>query len=465
MVSGTTYRERFSIGDGRHGAFQPSTYSQFSTGGDVSGNIIRLDLSQYPELQVTRFELAAGWTLQPSGNRGLVIRSLSDIQIDGTIQCNGANGSPGVNNPNTMAAGGAGRCGGGNGGNGGTTGQAATNGSVGEITFAGITGGFGATGTSGGGGGGGGGFPKDLATIPTAGAGTTPGTFGGYSITDPHMRNLGGGAGGGGGAPSGTWSGGGGGGGGGRVDLFAYGNVIINSNLSVNGGSGGSTAGNSGGGGAGGSGRVWILAGGTFSGSGSINAVQVSGGTTAGGGAGGNGSLGRIWGADSTGAGSAPLNPNPSIGGLSNEGTAAFETGTFSLTSSALDFNNHHAELIPATFARTVVNSSSGSLRILVRGSRKGFQSESSDVIDLNSGVGLGLFRYLVFQVDLTNNSATNPLALTQFQFDFTKGSPARFEYRPIYCGSTQKPGGAWLGWLFIFAVWGLLKMRGRLFR
>src|SRR5665213_209398 len=64
-----------SVGDGSDGPFDNTTYASFSAGGDVSGNIIRIDTTIHPVLQVTHFILDAGWAIEPVGNQPLIIES------------------------------------------------------------------------------------------------------------------------------------------------------------------------------------------------------------------------------------------------------------------------------------------------------------------------------------------------------------------------------------------------------
>ncbi|MEQ1876107.1 MAG: hypothetical protein ABL958_05640, partial [Bdellovibrionia bacterium] len=189
--------EDFSIGVGTYGAFNETTYSRFSTGGDVSGNIIRLDTTVYEFLDVTLFNLAAGWTLQPSGP--LVIRSLTTVEIAGAIECSGAPGENISNDPTHVAVGGQGRCGGGNGGNGGTallpptagTGSGAgVGGGQAGISFSAVNGGDS--------GAGGGAYGLGLASngqSPSIAADAVAGT----SVDDLAFTQPGGGGGGGGG--------------------------------------------------------------------------------------------------------------------------------------------------------------------------------------------------------------------------------------------------------------------------
>src|SRR5262249_33794544 len=85
-----------SVGDGSDGVFDNTTYAQWSSGGDVSGNIIRLDTDVHPVLQFTSFTLDAGWTLQPIGSNPLVIESLNTVNINGIIDCSGTDAAVNV---------------------------------------------------------------------------------------------------------------------------------------------------------------------------------------------------------------------------------------------------------------------------------------------------------------------------------------------------------------------------------
>ncbi len=117
--SSVSTNRALDLGDASHGAFIPSTYANFSQGGDLSGNIIRLDLAQFPELRVTEFILNAGWTLRPIGNSALIIKAHGNVSIFGTIDCSGSAGQNGAALIGTLASGGIGRCGGRAGGSGG----------------------------------------------------------------------------------------------------------------------------------------------------------------------------------------------------------------------------------------------------------------------------------------------------------------------------------------------------------
>ncbi len=257
-----------SVGDGSDGSFDPSTYAQFSQAGDLSGNIIRLDTTVHPVLHLTRFELAQGWFLEPVGTAPLIIESLTDVDIQGEIWCNGHDGGASIGP--TPGAGGLGRCGGKAGGDGAAPGLGGANG-VG-VTGA-VTGGVGGNfvGASYVGGGGGGSWRA--ANPPTNGPGATgAGGFAGLFSGDPEFLNVLGSGGGGGGSGSGdgVTAGAGGGAGGGVVVIRAVGNVNIGASpvsafgfIYVGGGRGGDADNQAGPGGGGGGGSVQIFSGGT----------------------------------------------------------------------------------------------------------------------------------------------------------------------------------------------------------
>ncbi len=295
----------FSIGDGAHGAFEPATYSAFSPNLDVPGKKIYLDTTVFPALNVTRFELAAGWTLIPTGANPLIIYSQSTVDIQGIIDCTGDAG--GASFGATPGAGGVGHCGGAIGGGGGAVGFAGQNGAD---ASAGVTGGragnfVGAAGVGGGGGGGwSGGLPRPAPGTGATGAGGQAGVYSG----DPEFAlPLAAGSGGGGGSGTTTAAGGGGGGGGGTVIIHAAGTVNLGSATDptigfvyVNGGAGGGSNTGSGAGGGGAGGSVQIFAGDTLNiyntaGAGASQAEGGAGGMNSAAGVGGDGGVGRSW--------------------------------------------------------------------------------------------------------------------------------------------------------------------------
>ncbi len=338
----------FDLGSGSHGAFVPSRYQEFSDGGDLSGNIIRLNTADFPELLVTEFFLQEGWTLEPLGSEPLIIRSLSSIVVEGVIHCVGEPGQDqDASSPQQVALGGRGRCGGGQGGSGGTVDVGNVQviaAEAGEVGGANVTGGGGAPdrGPTGGVGGGGGGAYSQA--LEDASDGIHPDLLPGVgergaSFQDDAFEVLGAGSGGGGGSGFGASSGAGGGGGGGLVKLFAAGDIRISPTgaVLVRGGNGGGLAGLSGGGGGGGGGgsallfaggRIWLDGPRLFPAEPyAVSAERGQGGVSSGG-DGGRGALGRTWLTDSTGVPGGTESEEP-ISVLADPGRVAFATGTF----------------------------------------------------------------------------------------------------------------------------------------
>jgi hypothetical protein len=304
MNYGTGTGKAFDVGDGSHGDFDVSTYANFSVGGDLSGNIIRLDLAAYPILKVTKFHLAPGWRIEPVGDQPLIIYSLSTVSIEGEIHCEGEDGgnSTGV----SSGTGGQGRCGGSDGGNGGTASGAGSNGT--DINGS-VTGGGGGHFTGGAaiGGGGGGGWNTTSAAGNAVGGSVANGGMGGTSSAEPEFLNTFGGAGGGGGSGTPAVPGAGGGGGGGVVIIHAVGDVDIGTSPSsvtgfiyANGGKGGTSSTTGGPGGGGGGGGVKVFTGGSLNiwntdAAGASQAEAGAGGTNSLAVAAANGSTGRSW--------------------------------------------------------------------------------------------------------------------------------------------------------------------------
>lgn len=116
------------FGDGRHGHFNETRFSQFGTV-DTSGprKILYLDQTRFDPLQVLSFEIPVDWDVIPVGDLPLRIFSLSTVKIFGRLICDGEDGSSpsGAGNV-TPGQGGRGRCGGGAGGGGGSGSRGAT---------------------------------------------------------------------------------------------------------------------------------------------------------------------------------------------------------------------------------------------------------------------------------------------------------------------------------------------------
>lgn len=450
----TPEHRSMDVGDGRHGAFTPSTYVNFSQGGDISGNIIRIDTDEYTSLQFTNFSLAAGWTIRPEGSNPLVIKSLTYIAVNGTIDCSGDNGDNFSGSPTVATSGGSGRCGGGDGGSGGyvTPGFvtiAATNGSLGgELIPDGVTTGVpgptvGKAGTgSASGGGGGGSYTEPLQGVGVDAEDGTGATAGqkGDQVPDHAYEYIGGGFGGGGGssydggAAAQNSAGGGGGGGGGVIDMAAVGEIIVYSTglVLANGGAGGGSGAVilAGGGGGGGGGTIVMFAGGEVFLAGSVTANRgaASGGVNIGGG----GAVGRTWLAGLSGFSQAlppdPLVPEQPATFLNDVGFGRYQIGTFTLVSQAFDSQSSKPDVMSVSFGSTVVGGGSVTAQIS-SGETASFSPTQWIGSASFSGVQSRFFR---FQIVIDNQNGTTPstahslsvqyVPFRETQFNFTGG-------------------------------------------
>lgn len=446
----TAFDDRnFIVGQGEHGAFIPSRYAEFSEGGDVSGNIIRLNTDTYPNLYVTRFELAAGWTLRPVGSRALSVHSLSDIVIYGSLDCSGGDGQA-IQAPNTSTPqGGTGRCGGANGGNGAsstTASQAGFNG--GPILTDGesvgvdgpTAGGAAAHDGAGAGGGGGGAYQaRGIGQTDSTAGGNGGGTGGGRgAMAANHDFSVeGGGFGGGGGDYSANSAGGGGGAGGGQIFLFAVGNIDVHSGAEVkaNGGDGGGGDGpggvsnlTAGGGGGGGGGSILMFAGGDVRLAGQVRALGGSGGQDDGQ-AGGAGADGRSWLVGSSGFSQA-LPPDPFVQELPDYklgavGSVRYQTGTdFVATSQAYDLLNTRPTLESLSLDQQI----SGASQITVEWA-SGETSNFSPSVWNALSTPLNESRYIRFRVTLNNQDDADPARLRALTVDYSPYSQTEFEF------------------------------------
>jgi len=410
----------FDVGDGSHGAFVRSRYSQFSS--SLSGNVILLDTDIYPELKVTTFTLDEGWTLRPQGSNPLIIRSLKDVIVSGVIDCAGSDGED-LNTDNTQTTlGGIARCGGGQGGNGGSTLVVPTDGSDGGAS---VTGGsFGAVGDAGGGyGGGGGGGYRGSITFPTAGAGGGGGAAGTFFGNDD-FTEIGGGSGGGGGSafddvgdvPNHS-SGAGGGAGGGVIFIRAVRDMIVGVSgaIRADGGDGGGDAGTfrggAGGGGAGGSISAFVGRDIVFNGPLTAN-LGVAG--TSSGRNGGIGGTGRTWVAEKDAfAAGIPEKPDSLLVG--SRGRIQYETTAQQFTSKVIDLKTQGPDYQSISIASFLPGTSTATLE--VAGSSDGFVN---DVGGFKSGgqiKNLSGLRYFKFQVTLTNSEINDPATVRSLTF------------------------------------------------
>ena len=264
----------YNIGNGSDGVYHATT------NGSIVGGTYNF----------TQFTIDPGVTVNVTGTAPLIIRSIGNVIIHGTLQANGGNGSNGVTSI-TGGIGGIGVAGGGNGGNGSFTfSNAPVNGTDGVGA-----GGVNNKGSNWSGGGGGG-----YANIGSPANISSPN--GGTQYGDSMISGLPAGSGGGGGSGGNECGAGGGGAGGGLIVINSGANLIISATggIYVNGGNGGSDGGGFCGGGAGGSGGTIWLAALTVNHTGTLNALGGIGGTAALwppifiSGNGGNGSVGRI---------------------------------------------------------------------------------------------------------------------------------------------------------------------------
>jgi hypothetical protein len=430
----------FDIGDGSDGVFDATTYAHFSMGGDVSGNKIRLDLSAHPQLQVTSFTLEAGWILEPVGTAALVIKSQSDVNIQGEIWCHGDAGGNGSGA--TPGSGGQGRCGGGNGGDGGAVSGSAQNGGDASASVTGGHGGNFISGTVVSGGGGGsrncGGDPTCASVLIDGTNSNASGGQGGTSSDDPYFSVTGGGAGGGGGAGTATDAGAGGGGGGGSVLIYSGRDVNLGTSptsvtgfIRAYGGDGGSPSTTAGAGGGGGGGSVQVFAARTVniynSNAAASSAIQGGFGTNSSAETGGNGDSGRSWitSINYNGIGSyTPGEETP----LNTGNFVEYNTATEYVVSKVYDLGGSIVDVTAATLSPT-----STDFGIQYRGSNDAFASDdtgwSSDVRVVANK------RYIRYRVAITTSNATAPTFLDSLSLTYTPGMQTDFAFKTAGCG------------------------------
>lgn len=432
--SGANEHYTMDLGNGSLGEFIEARYSSF---GSVVGSQLILDSGQYQNgLQVTRFHLAAGWTLTSTGAAPLVIKSQSDILIEGTIDCSGGAGA-GLLTAGSPATGGVAKCGGQAGGVGGATPQ---KGSSGGPT---VTGGD-PGGSPGSGGGGGGGY--NVANPPTNGGGASGGNKG-LTDVDHAFSQInsvqGAGSGGGGGMDSGGDGGGAGGAGGGMVVLFAGQDIQVTATGSVNavGGAGGSANGAAGGGGGGAGGSILAFAkrdilGAPFA----ANQMTTVGGA-AGSPNGGAGGRGRTWVVDRLGVlnnGEIPVSP------LVPGGSIVYQEGTFAWTSVVkdLEVSQGTVQSIDVTTTATLC----GTCSIVVEVA-SGISSDFDASGKWSSDFPLSVERYAKYRVTVVNGDRSNSPVITKIgvqyegtrkdQFDFVTGCGLLQNQRPRFSWST----------------------------
>lgn len=451
----------FGVGDGSDGAFEPATYAQFSQNGDVTGQIIRLDTSLHPTLQVTRFELAAGWVLEPIGAAPLVIESLSDVIIEGEIRCQGANGTN--SSGTTPGLGGIGRCGGTDGGDGGAATQ---NGGSANDPDTLVTGGNGgeALATSYVGGGGGGSWSS--TSLPQNGVNGS-GTSGrkGDSHSDPEFLYKLGSGGGGGGSGSDTTAGAGGGGGGGVVIIHAVGDLnfgsLTNSTtgfIYVNGGDGGNANTLAGPGGGGGGGSVQIFVGGAINiyNTDAMGASQANGGlggTNSGFAAGASGGLGRSWLSSVTYNGVGYYTPAEEAPVTS--GNVEFNSASQSVIFKSFDLMNTLAQINTVT-----ISPNSADFSYTMAGSDDDFHSDDTGwTSDL---ARVAKKRYVRLKLTVTTSNVNTPTMVDTVNFQYSLGQKEDFKFEAAGCGRMGRGPGhppSWPNGFAILTVFGFLQL------
>lgn len=441
-----------SVGDGSDGAFVESRYSEFSMNGDVSGNVIRLDLSTHSELKVTEFYLAEGWVLEPVGSQPLIIRSLSTVKILGEIWCHGHDGS--ASSGASGGAGGAGRCGGAAGGAGGDTGADGANG--GDSTSP-VTGGKGGNFTGGASVGGGGGGSWNVTSLPGNGQNFsgTPGDPGekGTSSSDPEFDTVAGGAGGGGGGAGTAGAGGGGGGGGGAVIIHAVGDFELGSSTNSNigyiyasGGNGADSAGNGGPGAGGGGGSVQVFSGGTiriYNTNSGLAASQAVGGRNPAPTVGASGGIGRSWFSSIAYSGAGfydPAEESPVVPG----NNVKYNTSSQQVVSTSYDLHSTLAEVLSVSTSPT-----SSDFLLEWAGSTDNFSSDDTGFT--TSVAALNGKRYVKFRFTITTTAATSPTTLDAVTIRYAPGTRDEFAFKAAAgCGRVDQ-GNPWnLLWLVL---------------
>lgn len=460
----TTFDYDLDFGDGRHGVFDSTTYQNFDSN-TATANIVELNTDTYFPLQVTNFRLPAGITLRPTGSNPLIIRSLQDVIIEATasIDCSGENGSPTRQPATSTSSGGTGHCGGGRGGDGGRhTG----------VAFVAAERGYpqsGATNALGGGpgaaeaGGGGGGslFNNSPAGSGFNNAGGAVGATAGTNLDDQEFtRFLGSAGGGGGGAAVASLAtdstGSGGGAGGGAVFIFAYQDFTNQGSISVRGGNGGIDTGGTtlgGLGGGGGGGTVVLIAGRNYVNDGSVLSNPGTGGTRAGNiGKGGDGAEARAWYTDSDGTlGGSTAEEKSNI--LATYSDSDYNIGMLEATTLAIDLANTRPTIDSITLSSTVAGG--GSISTSVAGSSDGFAGDDTGWQPITSLSSVSKKRYIKFQFQITNASASTPTYIDAVTVNFSETTQNEFTFGAA-CGRIANSGGPTI-WKFLFELFAIM--------
>jgi hypothetical protein len=480
------------MGDGSLGAFSISTFSLFGT---VVGSTVTIntDAAGFYPLQVTSFDLPAGYTLRGVGSNPLDIRSQTDIVVSGTIDCSGESGEAIGSNNLVTSQGGTGHCGGGAGGNGGSITVGATDGIAGGAS---PTGGLGASAVNGAPvatnigatGGGGGGAYRQLGTPPENGydSAETPWVgSAGINFRNDAFSEIGGGSGGGGGSAyngsdaANHSNGGGGGSGGGVVLLRAVRDITVSGSVLARGGDGGGTTGTlrSGGGGGGGGGSIAVWAGRNLSFTGVISATNGNGGASgidladlpAGNfpdqGGGGNGSEGRTWitDKDKCMAGDCPSTEIPTTL-LTDEGRVLYQTGTFTILSKVIDLRNSRPIFTSATVSGHIGTGSSVGIEI-ASGPTDDFDATGL-WISSSALAGQTIGRYIRFRLTIDNQDTTNATVVDSISINYEGRLQENFNLISS-CGGIKSNSGSLPGifmWILFMGLPLVLLLASKLY-
>lgn len=432
-----------NIGDGRHGAFDSSVISSFQSFASIVSNDITINnlAADYAELNFTSFKLDSSYTLTRNDGLPIIIRSLTTVDINGKINCNGNNGIA----DNLGGAGGTGRCGGKNGGAGGV----GATGTSGDSTVVGLVsgGGPGIFGAGGGGGGGGGGAYTPYSCANNGSTSIGNGGSSGLCTIDNIFSNITGNSGGGGGGGASSASGGGGGAGGGIVIIRAGGNINIAHTGAVlaKGGNGGNTTSAGGGGGGGGGGSISIFSSGilnlTLEPSSEPNIIDVTrgnGGTsTSGGGSGGMGAEGRTW-----DMGSPFSYTDNSLGSINTEshnsllwdpgdqppGVLHIKYTTTPQTIISKSYDTLSDFTTYTSVVPSVINLSTSTVLVeIAASSNSDFSSPTAWVNASTLPINLSPLnnkRYIKFKITLTNSSDATPTKIESITINYNPNTP-----------------------------------------
>lgn len=472
----------FSVGDGRHGSFSSAAdYSRLSCA-SVVGSTITINTDSCDDLQFRDFHLISTFTLTGVGAKPLKIRSLSEVIVDGTIDCSGGSGANATSAPSAVRAGGVAKCGGGAGGVSVLPLSAPGIANQGEAGGAFVTGGSGGPLQNAGGGKGGGGGGAYVKT--NGGGGDSPDGTSGLDSASASVANVGtnyrddafdddlegAGSGGGGGSAfesgidPGNSSGGGGGAGGGSVLIYAAGSVTITGAVLADGGDGGA-AGNpfkAGAGGGGGGGSIVIMTIGDVVNDGTVSAIAGNGGAAFSNANGGDGYWGRTWVVEKDGYGGG-LNLEVPETKLNIPGDVRYETGvTYTVDSRPIDLGNSRPTLLSSLATITNQGGSTLVFELAFGDSENDAGLNNFALATTYNATDVG--RFVRFRLQLDNLDAQTPAVVNDLGLTFDGFLQNEFQFAGA-CGRVET-GGSNLGviiTLWMLPLFLLLLIRRRL--